>query len=100
MDRLYGRLADQDFELLAISVDDGRDEVEAFQERMGLTFPLLLDPGKDVARQYQSFRYPESYLVDRDGVLVERYIGPRDWDSPAYVERIERLLTAGPDPAR
>ena len=92
MERLYQALRERGFELVAISVDDGPEEVRAFQERIGFTFPVLLDPAKEAAGDYQSFRYPESYLVGRDGVLVERYIGPRDWDAPAYVARIERLL--------
>ncbi len=92
MERLYQKLHPEGFELLAVSVDDGVEEVRAFRDRLGFNFPVLLDPTKDTARQYQSFRYPESYLVDRDGTLIERYIGPREWDAPAYVERIERLL--------
>ena len=39
-----------------------------------------------------SFRYPESFLVDREVRLVERYIGPREWDAPAYRARVARLL--------
>ena len=98
MQRLWERLRDRDFELLAVSVDDGREEVAAFQERLDLGFPILLDPGKDVARRYQSFRFPESWLVDREGRLVARFVGPREWDDPLYVERIERLLEGGGSP--
>ena len=82
----------RDFELIAVSVDDDRRAVEEFIARLGLTFPILLDPKKRVADAYQSHRFPESYLIDRQGVLVARYIGPRDWDAPAYVDRIRRLL--------
>lgn len=99
MERLYQALRGRDFELVAVSVDDGRAEVEAFQERMGLTFPIVLDPGKRVADRYQSYRFPESWLVDRDGQLVARFIGPRDWDASVYVQRIERLLAEGEDAA-
>lgn len=92
MERLYQALRPRGFELVAISVDDGTEEVRAFQERLGFTFPVLLDPRKEAAADYQSFRYPESYLIGPDGLLIERYIGPREWDAPAYVARIERLL--------
>jgi peroxiredoxin len=92
MQRLHRSLAGRPFELLAISVDAGRDEVAAFRERLGLGFPILLDPRKRVAGAYQSFRFPESWLVDADGRLVERYVGPREWDAPEYRERILRLL--------
>jgi peroxiredoxin len=92
MESLYRELASEDFELIAVSVDDDRQVVEEFTARLGLTFPILLDPGKRIADAYQSHRFPESYLIDRQGVLVARFIGPRDWDAPAYVDRIRRLL--------
>jgi len=92
MERLYQSLKDREFELVAISVDEKREDVAAFRERLGLSFPILLDPGKDVAGEYQSQRFPESYLIGRDGVLVQRYIGPREWDAPEYRARIQRLL--------
>jgi len=92
MENLYRAIGSRDFELVAVSVDDDRQAVEEFTARMGLTFPVLLDPHKRVADAYQSYRFPESYLIDREGVLVARYIGPREWDAPAYLDRIRRLL--------
>ncbi|HEY8122634.1 MAG TPA: TlpA disulfide reductase family protein [Myxococcota bacterium] len=92
MQRLYARLAPRGFELVAISEDDDPRAVARFQQRLGLTFPIALDANKRIAGSYQSFRYPESFLIDREGVLVQRYIGERDWDAPEYVARVERLL--------
>jgi len=92
MESLYRAIGSQGFELVAVSVDDDRQRVEEFTARMGLTFPVLFDPEKRVSGAYQSYRFPESYLIDRAGVLVTRYIGPRDWDAPAYIGRIRRLL--------
>jgi peroxiredoxin len=94
MERLYRRLHPQGFEMLAISVDEDPDAVRGFREKMGITFPLLLDPEKKVARAYQTMGFPESLLLDPEGRVVERYVGPRQWDHPAYVERIEGLLLA------
>jgi len=95
MERLYAALKDQGFELLAISEDDEPELVTAFVERLGLSFPILMDLDRSAAQVYQTFRFPESFLVDRDGQVVERYIGPKDWDAPAYVDRIQRLLRDG-----
>jgi peroxiredoxin len=92
MERLYRTLGGDGFELLAISVDDDEQTVEAFAQRLRLSFPILLDSDQDVAAAYQTFRFPESRLVGRDGVVVERYIGSKDWDAQAYVARIRRLL--------
>jgi peroxiredoxin len=92
MARLHRALGPRGLELVAVSVDDGRQEVVDFQERLALPFPILLDPEKRAARSYQTFRFPETFLIDREGVIVERYVGPKDWDAPAYVERLQRLL--------
>ena len=92
MQRLATALGGEGLELVAVSVDEEREPVERFRERLGLGFTLLWDPDQRVARLYQAYRFPETLLIDRDGRVVERYIGPRDWDAPLYVERIRRLL--------
>ncbi len=92
MENLHQQLKDRGFELLALAVDESREDVEVFQKRLGITFPILLDPGQVAARKYQTTGFPESILVDSDGVIVERYVGPREWDHPDYVARVEKLL--------
>ncbi len=94
MQHLYDALAGPSFELLAISVDEDVAEVERFRDRLGLRFPILLDPEQRAAHAYQTFRFPESLLIAADGSVVERYIGPKEWDADAYVDRIRRLLEA------
>jgi hypothetical protein len=46
-----------------------------------------------VSDAYQTYRYPETLLIGRDGVVVERYVGPREWDSPLYEARLRNLLS-------
>ena len=92
MERLHRALAGEDFRLVAVSVDAGPDPVLGFRQRLGLDFTLLLDADQRVARSYQTFRFPETLLIGRDGVILERYVGPKEWDAPVYVDRIWRLL--------
>lgn len=95
MEKLYLELADEGFQLVAISVDDDPDAVRDFQERLQLSFPILLDSDRKVAERYQTYRFPESFLIDPAGEVVERYVGPKRWDEAAYVQRIRRLLAQG-----
>jgi peroxiredoxin len=100
MERLHQRLKDKGFVLLAVSEDEGGAAgVRAFVEQMKVTFPVLLDPDGEVGRKYEVWGFPESFLLDRGGRVVERVIGPRDWSSPQQIARIEALLAAPPGAA-
>ena len=94
MQNLHTALGEEGFALIAIAVDRSRDDVVTFQERLGIDFPILLDPDQRAAGAYQTTGFPESILVDAEGVIVERYVGPREWDHPDYVARIRRLMAA------
>lgn len=93
MERLYQALHAEGFQMIAVSVDEDRAEVETFQRQMALSFPIAMDPERAVARAYQTMGFPESVLVGRDGLVIERYVGPRDWDASVYKSRIRALLS-------
>jgi cytochrome c biogenesis protein CcmG, thiol:disulfide interchange protein DsbE len=93
MQKLYDSLATRGFKIAAISIDEGSPEdVSAFAERYGLTFDILHDRSGQVERLYQTTGVPESFLLDRRGILVRRLIGAHDWSSPANIGAVERLL--------
>jgi len=93
MQKLYDSLATRGFRIAAISIDEGSPEdVSAFAEKYGLTFDILHDRSGQVERLYQTTGVPESFLLDRRGILVRRLIGGHDWSSPANIGAVERLL--------
>ena len=93
MQRLYDTLATRGFRIAAISIDEGSSEdVSAFAQKYGLTFDILHDRSGTVERLYQTTGVPESFLLDRRGILVKRVIGAHDWSSPANRGTVERLL--------
>ena len=96
LERLYASLRHQGFELLGVSIDaeGDRDAILEFQEEFGLSFPILVDPSKEAYRAYGATGVPESFLIDANGRLVERFIGPRNWDEPRYARALRRLLDA------
>ena len=95
MERLYQALSREDFELIAVAIDDEQEDVHAFQERYRLSFPILLDLDQAVYGSYQTMGVPESLLLDRDGRIVERYVGPREWDADEHIDRIRELIGGG-----
>ena len=103
MERLHKKLAGTDFRIAAVSVDGdafysqepaGPKEIMAFASHLGLTFDILHDPTGAIRQSYDIFGVPESYLIDRDGVIVKRIIGAADWEDPVNEMLIRRLLNA------
>ncbi len=92
MERLYRSLPREEFELVAVAIDNKEADVRAFQERYAFSFPILLDLDQAVYDSYQTMGVPESLLLDPEGRIVERYVGPREWDAPEYERRIRELL--------
>ncbi len=93
MERLYDSLAPRGFAIAAVSIDEGSpDDVRAFGQELGLTFDLLQDRSTRIQQTYQTTGVPESFLLDRRGVIVKRIIGAHDWSSPANRALVERLL--------
>jgi peroxiredoxin len=97
LERFYRAMQSEGLEVVAISIDEEKDRgaVEAFQREFGLSFPILMDLDKRVYASYRATGVPETFLVDAEGRLVERFIGPRDWDEPRYARQIRRLLAGG-----
>src|SRR4030042_420699 len=76
MESLYQRLKGRDFEMLAVSIDrEGEKGVEPFAAKYGLTFPVLLDPDSKTKRLYGLTGIPESFMIDKNGVVIDRIMG-------------------------
>ncbi len=95
MERLHRRLSGTDFRIVAVSVDqDDPEVVTTFARDLGLTFGILHDRSTDIQRIYQTTGVPESFVIDREGVIVKKVIGPTEWDGPVNETLIRRLLDA------
>jgi peroxiredoxin len=95
---LYGRMRGEGFEVLAISIDDAGavEKVQTFVQQLALDFPILLDPEQRVYRAYQAYGVPETFLIDKQGRVVERFIGPKNWGDARYERAIRQLLQLEP----
>ena len=104
MQNLYEEFSDEDFEILAVSVDApfgesdqaGRPggDLAAFARDLGLTFPILGDPQGRVQAVFQTTGVPETFLIGRDGLIYKKVAGGTQWDSAANRELVRRLLDA------
>ena len=91
--QLYERLHSRGLEILAVSLDAlGAQVVVPFIRSHRLSFPTLLDTKNSVQRLYLTTGVPESFIVDKRGILVDKVVGPRDWAHPQLLAQFERLL--------
>jgi len=95
LERLYRRLGGADFRVVAVSVDEqGPDVVAKFARDLGLSFEILHDRSGAIQRLYQTTGVPESFVIDRDGVIIKKVIGAAEWDGPVNETLIRRLIDA------
>lgn len=78
--------------VLGIAGDDDAAKVQDFVTKHAPGFKVLLDPGGTVGTLYGITGYPESFLVDRDGKLVTKFIGPVPSDSGRLAQPVASVL--------
>lgn len=93
MEKLYQELKGEDFELLAVSVDEsGAEAVKPFMDKHKLGFPVLLDTMGEIKNRYQATGIPESFIIDKDRIIVEKIIGPRDWAASGAIRYFRNII--------
>ena len=93
MERLYREFESKGLVMLAVNVDkNGKQAVAKFLQKTPHSFPILLDSDNIAQNAYGVFRFPESFIIDRNGIVVEKIIGGRDWMSGSTFKLIKFLL--------
>lgn len=99
LQRLHEQLGPDGLSIVAVSVDnaalvmgDPAAAVRSFVREYGITFPVLLDPETRIESAYPVAGLPVTYIIDRDGRIRERVLGPRAWDEPRYTTEFRQLL--------
>lgn len=91
MERLVERMKGKPFRLLAVSVDDDWPAVRKFFAK-GTPLEVLLDTPRDVPKKWGTEKFPESFLVDKDGNIRYYIVSNRDWSTPAVEACIGAML--------
>ncbi len=101
MEELYKSYGPRGVHIVAVSIDDvvSEDSIRAYAKQLGLTFEILHDPTHAIERAYQTTGYPESFVIDRGGVIRKKWISAMDWNAAASRALFDELLGA-PAPPR
>jgi peroxiredoxin len=91
---LHQRYASRGLELVGVSVDarGEEDTIREFARDFEMTYPLWLDPDERVQSTFLAIGVPATFLIDRDGVLRWRHVGPVRASDSTLVRELERAL--------
>ncbi len=84
--------ADRGVVVLGVSVDQNAKAYRDFLSRMKVSFATARDPEARISTEYGTFQFPETYIIDRDGKVLEKVIANADWTDPERVSLIKTLL--------
>ncbi|HVO82003.1 MAG TPA: TlpA disulfide reductase family protein [Terriglobales bacterium] len=89
--QMQQRMASKGVQVLAVSVDVDQDAYRKFVKDHQVDLLTVRDPSHKSSDLYGTFKYPETYILDRNGVLRRKFIGPVDWNTPEIVDYLSKL---------
>ena len=89
--QMQSRLKDQGVTVLAVSIDVDENAYNRFLKDHGVALLAVRDPEQKAARLYGTHGWPETYIVDRDGVVRRKFIGPVNWTHPEIVSYLSKM---------
>jgi peroxiredoxin len=92
MQTLYDTLGTDDFEIVAVNLQEGAGPVESFVDEHGYTYPVLLDSSGRTGGMYGVRSIPSTFLIDRDGTLLGMFVGGREWDTPDVLAFFQQVV--------
>lgn len=91
LNALYEKLKADGFVALGISIDRNWGDIEKM--KIQPTYPVFLDAKGDVfVRTYTVTRLPATFIIDQNGVIVEKFFGRQEFDSEVFIDKIKLLL--------
>jgi cytochrome c biogenesis protein CcmG, thiol:disulfide interchange protein DsbE len=85
------RLKDKGIAVLGVSIDVDADAYHRFLKEYKVGFVTVRDPEQKSATLYGTHGWPETYIIDRNGIVRRKFIGPVDWSHPEIVEFLTKL---------
>ena len=92
MEKLHKKYYGKDFEIIAVAMDPkGKKIVKPYIDENGYTFTILLDDKGAISDMYRAYAVPMTFILARDGRVIEKIMGAADWfseESQAYIEEL------------
>lgn len=92
MERLNEVFGARDFVMLAVNVDEQAASLQTFMREHPHGFTVLHDADAKVQKLYQVFKFPETFVIGKDGIVLDHIVGARDWSSPQALQYFGKLV--------
>jgi len=89
--QLQQRFKDKSLTVVGISIDVDGDAYHKFLKDYKIDFLTVRDPDQKTSNLYGSFKWPETYIIDRNGTVRRKFIGPVEWSQPEIVDFLSKL---------
>jgi len=89
--QLQERFKGKGITVLAVSIDDDNNAYHQFLKDHQVNLLTVRDGAKQSSNLYGSFKFPETYIIDRSGTVRRKFIGAVEWSQPEIVEYLNRL---------
>jgi cytochrome c biogenesis protein CcmG/thiol:disulfide interchange protein DsbE len=80
------------FKMATILFKDNISNASHYMKQNGYSFPVFLNPDESAARIFGITGVPETYIIDKKGVLRYKVLGPNDWASPQTIATLEAII--------
>jgi cytochrome c biogenesis protein CcmG/thiol:disulfide interchange protein DsbE len=89
--QLQARLKSKGVVVLGVSIDDDAEAYHKFLKDYSVNMVTVRDEAKKTPTLYGTFGWPETYIIDRNGVIRRKFIGAVEWTSPEIVDYLSKL---------
>lgn len=80
-------------QIVAVSTDEDATAYQRFLKQHSVSLLTVRDADQRSNAMYGTFRYPETYVIDKAGTIRRKFIGPQDWTSPEIVSYLKKLAS-------
>lgn len=94
--QMQQQMKDKEIVVLAISVDADKSAYDRFLKEHNVNLLTVRDSDQKSNDLYGTSKFPETYIIDRSGVVRRKFIGPVDWNQPDILDYLTKLSAATP----
>ena len=89
---LYQKMKGKPFQMLGMLFRDDPKKLAPYKETHVVNAPTLISPDNESAKKFGITGVPETFIIDKEGIVREKLVGPKEWDSPEMVAMMEKYL--------